>query len=144
MIRPITMSDIDRVVVLAQQLWPNKKIATSEIGLAVNEYIEDPSYMIFGYEDKGLLIGFITVSIRYALFYEGKVATIEDLIVDQEHRGGGIGYGLVRYVEQLITKDSDVNGIELSSDLHREETFKFWEKCGFQRCAYQFRKTLKR
>jgi len=144
MIRKITHSDIDRVIVLANQLWPRKQIAADKMRAVICMYIEDPAYFILGYEGEGTILGFITVSIRWALFYQGRVAIIEDLIVEKSHRGQGIGCELVRHAENTIMKEESVKGIELCSDLHREETFGFWEKCGYERLAYHFRKELER
>ena len=144
MIREITYNDIDRVITLAKQLWPRKQIDTGKMSAAIRTYIKDLAYLILGYEDKDALLGFITVSIRWALFYQGKVAIIEDLVVDESHRGQGIGFELVQCVENLIMEDKLATGIELSSDLDREETFVFWKKCGYERLGYHFRKELRR
>jgi PhnO protein len=144
MIREITHNDIDRVIVLASQLWPRKQIDADKMRAVIRMYIEDPAYFILGYEGEGTIRGFITVSIRWALFYQGKVAIIEDLIVDKSYRGQGLGYELVTQAEEVIMKDKLVTGIELCSDLHREETFVCWEKCGYERLGHQFRKELTR
>jgi len=84
----------------------------------IEEYVKESSYQICGYEGDGILLGIVTVSIRWALFCEGKVAIIE-------HR---------------IAEDSEVKGIELSSDYRRKATHGFWEGCGYSKLAFQFRK----
>ena len=144
MIREIKHNDIDRVIALAKQLWPRKQNRADEMREAIRMYIEDSAYLILGYESEGLVLGFVTASIRWALFYQGKVAIIEDLIVDASHRNQGIGRALVRYIENIIMRDKLVTGIELCSDLYREETFDFWEKCGYEKLAYHFRKEIVR
>jgi GNAT superfamily N-acetyltransferase len=142
MIRQITDKDFSRVTELLHQLWPDKKIEYEEMRRVVRKYIKESNYEIYGYEEKGILIGVVTVSFRWAIFYEGKVATIEELVVDQAHQRKGIGRKLVKFTEDVIAENKKVKGIELSSDLRRKETHKFWEKCGYPKLAYQFRRVL--
>jgi GNAT superfamily N-acetyltransferase len=142
MIRKITDGDFSRVAELLNQLWPEKRIDYQETRKVVKKYIKESNYHIYGYEEKGVLLGIAAVSFRWAIFYEGKVATIEELAVDQTHQGKGIGTKLVRFVEDNIVKEGKAKGIELSSDLRRKETHKFWEKLGYPKRAFEFRKTL--
>jgi GNAT superfamily N-acetyltransferase len=143
MIRQITDKDFSRVAELLHQLWPEKQIEYEEMRKVIRKYIKESSYEIYGYEEKGVLLGIITMSFRWALFYEGKVATVEELIVDHAHLRKGIGRKLVKFTEDVIVKNKRVRGIELSSDLRRKETHKFWEKCGYPKLAYQFRRKLR-
>jgi GNAT superfamily N-acetyltransferase len=101
--------------------------------------IKDPEYLFYGFEMDGVLAAIATVSFREVLFYEGKMATIEEIIVDNIHRGKGIGKKLVKKVEQLAKKKK-VRGIETFSDFHRKRTHTFWEKREYPKLAYQFRK----
>jgi GNAT superfamily N-acetyltransferase len=142
MIRQVTHGDFDRVVALLQQLWPGKRIQYDALLEVLEKYIEESNYWIYGYDEEGILLGIITVSLRWALVYEGKVAIIEDLIVDKDHRGKGIGRQLVRFVEDRVAVGGEVKVIELSSDLHRKAAHEFWEKCGYSKLAVQFRKEI--
>lgn len=144
MIRRIGPGDIDRVIELMQQLWPEKKIRPEKMGAVIDKYIEEPEYESYGYEENGILLGIVTISFRWAVFYEGKVATIEELIVDQAHQGKGIGTKLVKFAERMIGKRKEVGGIELSSDFRRRETHQFWKKHGYPRAAFEFRKQVAR
>jgi GNAT superfamily N-acetyltransferase len=142
MIRKITEKDFTRVAELLHQLWPEKQFQYDELRRVLKKYIKESNYEIHGYEEKGILVGLVTISFRWAVFYEGKVATIEELVVDQTYQDKGIGNKLVRFVEDVMVKDKKVKGIELSSDLRRKSTHEFWEKCGYPKLAYQFRKEL--
>ncbi|MFB0560431.1 MAG: GNAT family N-acetyltransferase [Candidatus Lokiarchaeia archaeon] len=66
---------------------------------------------------------------------------IEDLVVEEKFRNKGIGKKLVDFVEQQI-KHERIRGIELSSDFNRNQAHKFWERLGYKKLAYQFRKSL--
>jgi len=142
MIRPITDRDFSRVVELLHQLWPDKRIDYEDMRKVVRKYIKESNYHIYGFEENGILLGIVTVSFRWAVFYEGKVATIEELIVDQAYQGKGIGKTLVKFVEEKIVKPGKAKGIELSSDLRRTSTHGFWEKLGYPKSAFEFRKRL--
>jgi PhnO protein len=142
MIRQITEKDFSRVVELLHQLWPEKKFNYDELRKVLKKYMKESYYEIDGYEEKGILIGLVTVSFRWAVFYEGKVATIEELIVDQAHQGRGVGKKLIKFAEDEIIRKNKAKGIELSSDLRRKETHKFWEKLGYPKSAFEFRKKL--
>ena len=142
MIRQVISADLNRGVELLQQLWPEKQIKDGQLHEVLEKYIGGSGYRIYGYEEDGILLGIITVSFRWALFHEGKVAIIEDLIVDQAHRDKGIGRKLVRFAEDRVAADGEVKAIELSSDLHRKAAHEFWEKCGYSKLAFQFRKEV--
>ncbi|MGB3904309.1 MAG: GNAT family N-acetyltransferase [Anaerolineae bacterium] len=98
---------------------------------------------MYGYEAEGVLRGIITVSFRWALFHGGEVAIIEDLVVDESHRGKGIGQSLVRFAEDKIIEDRKAKAVEVNSDVHRVNTHGFWEKCGYSSLAFQFRKEVR-
>ena len=142
-IREVGHEDLVRVAELLQQLWPEKRVDIEDDAMreTMDKYFNGTSYRIYGYEEETLL-GIITASFRWALFYQGKVAIIEDLVVDRSHRGKGIGSRLVDYLEHRIYADDSVKGIELSSDLDRDEAHQFWEKCGYSKLAFQFRKAV--
>jgi GNAT superfamily N-acetyltransferase len=142
MIRQVTHGDFDRVVALLQQLWPGKRIQYDGLQEVLEKYIEESNYWIYGYEEGGVILGIITLFLRWTLFYEGKVAVIEDLIVDKDHRGKGVGWQLVGFAEDRLAVGGEVKGIELSSDLHRKAAHEFWEKCGYSKLAVQFRKEI--
>ncbi|UCD95201.1 MAG: GNAT family N-acetyltransferase [Candidatus Zixiibacteriota bacterium] len=107
----------------------------------LKKYTSDPDYMIWGYEEDDRIVGFITVSLRQALLYEGKVAIIEDLVVEESHHSGGVCRKLDRFVEDIV-ESMGVKGIEANSDFQRSEAHDFWEKCGYSKLAYQFRKGI--
>jgi PhnO protein len=142
MIREVRSEDVARVMELLQQLWPGKPIDDRRMREVVEKYVADQGYEIYGYEEKGTLVGIITASYRWALFYEGQVAIIEDLVVNESHRGKGIGSRLVQSFEDRVCSNKLVRAIELSSDSGRQEAHAFWERHGYSKLAFQFRKRL--
>ncbi|KPJ50969.1 MAG: hypothetical protein AMJ41_00580 [candidate division Zixibacteria bacterium DG_27] len=140
MIRKLTKRDRRKLIGLLRQLWPNRSLDSEGLHNVIEKYAAGRDYRIYGYEDRAGVVGIITMSFRWSLFYEGKVALIEDLVVDESSRRRGIGRKLVRFVEELISGDNTIRGIEVNTDLQREDAQTFWESCGYSRLAFQFRK----
>jgi ribosomal protein S18 acetylase RimI-like enzyme len=86
------------------------------------------------------LKGIITVSFRWSLFHGGEVALIEDLVVETACRGRGIGRRLVDFVEERIARQDRATAVEVNSDFDREAAQRFWDRCGYSRLAFQYRK----
>ncbi|UCE75457.1 MAG: GNAT family N-acetyltransferase [Methanomassiliicoccales archaeon] len=140
MIRKIIKEDIKEVMPFLQQLWPDTPIDHNKIEEVFNRYLIDDNYEMFCFEEKEIL-GIITISKRYAFYYGSTVAIIEDLVVDQQNRGKGIGGKLLEFAEKEI-KAQGISAIEVASDIHRNQAHLFWEKHGYTRSAYQFKKIL--
>lgn len=142
MIRLVGQRDTADVLRLLRQLWPDRQIDEAGVSTTIERYETDPGYWIYGYEVEGVLRGLATVSFRWTLFHAGQVAIIEDLVVDEGFRGQGIGTALVEFVEEMVVEDERACTVEVDSDFHRDAAHHFWERCGYSRLAYQFRKVL--
>lgn len=140
MIRKVVKKDFPDCLRLFQELWPNVSINSSDIQSVLEQYLKNENYEIYCYEKDGV-IGIVTITKRLTFFYGGKVAIIEDLVIEEKIRNKGIGKRLVDFVEQRM-KQEGIRGIELSSDFHRNQTHRFWERMGYKKLAYQFRKNL--
>ena len=140
MIRSVNKNDYKAILRLFRQLWPNEKIHKDDFLIVFNKYLTNDNYEIYCYEE-GKIHGLITVSKRWAFFYSGRVALIEDLIVAEEFRRKGIGKELVHFIEKIM-KDQNIQTIELTSDIYRKNTHNFWNSIGYSKEAYQFRKKL--
>lgn len=142
MIREVTRSDEARVLELLAELWPEKEPDATTVGEVLEHYLAEPNYWCYGYDAEGNLKAIVTVSFRWSLFDGGEVALIEDLVVEKGYRGRGIGKSLVGFVEARIAEGGGAGAIEVNSDLHREATHRFWERCGYSRLAFQYRKAV--
>lgn len=136
-IRPTKREDFDEIVPLLKQLWPANPIdfkAARDIferGLASDRR----AYLCACLGEK--IIGFGTLMIRDCLWLQGDVGYICDLVVDQEHRGAGVGTALVeRAVE--IARQRRCRRVELDSGFHRLEAHRFYERRGFEKRAFLF------
>ncbi|UCG70061.1 MAG: GNAT family N-acetyltransferase [Thermoplasmata archaeon] len=138
MIRKIRSEDIPDVMRLLEQLWPDIHLDPKEIKTILDKYIQNDDYDIYCYEEQKVQ-GIITITKRDAFYYGGKVAIIEDLIVDKKYRGQEIGRKLVEFVEKEL-KQNGIRAIELSSNLHRDRAHEFWERMDYKKSGYESRK----
>jgi glucosamine-phosphate N-acetyltransferase len=81
-----------------------------------------------------IIIGTITLLIETKIIHNmGKVAHIEDVVVDPNYRGTNLGKTLVKKVTD-IAKEANCYKIILDCGEHNEE---FYKKCEFQRKGVQ-------
>ena len=141
-IRPATQEDFDDILTLLKQLWPANAIdlkAARDIftrGLASDRR----AYLCACRGDR--IIGFCTIMIRDCLWLQGDVGYLCDLVVDQEHRGSGVGTALVEEAVE-IARQRGCRRVELDSGFHRTAAHQFYEKRGFEKRAFLFSRILK-
>jgi len=84
--------------------------------------------------DNHVIIGTITLLIEAKIIHNmGKVAHIEDVVVDPNYRGTNLGKTLVKKVTD-IADDANCYKIILDCDEHNEI---FYKKCEFKRKGIQ-------
>ena len=141
-IRLTKLEDFDDILPLLEQLWPANPInvkAARDIftkGLA-----SDNRAYLCACQD-GRIIGTCTLVVRDCLWLQGDVGYLCDLVVDQEHRGSGVGTALVeRAVE--IARERGCRRVELDSGFHRTAAHQFYERRGFEKHGFLFSKVLR-
>lgn len=138
MIRKVEREDFDDVVRLFTQLWPEMQLNYDDLKYVFNEYLENRNCEMWCYGEKEIA-AVVTLTKRPSFYYGGQVAILEDIIVDQQHRGRNIGYELVRFVEKRLENEG-IYGIEISTAFHRNNAHSFYEKLGYKRSGFHFRK----
>lgn len=113
-IRICRREDFATIVPLLEQLWPDQRLdhlalqAVFERGFASGLQ----TYLCATADDR--TVGFGSMTINNNLWQAGYVAHIDELVVDQSHRGQGIGAALLdRLVE--IARINGCRRIELDS-----------------------------
>ena len=85
--------------------------------------------------------GFVSLTIKNNLWQAAKVGHIDELVVDQKHRGRGLGTRLLNAIT-AVAKERGCTRVELDSAFHRKEAHTFYERHGFENRAYLFSKSL--
>jgi|ERR1700722_1829557 len=140
-IRQCHAVDFDEVIPLLRQLWTDKTIDPPSLRPIFDRGLVSNSKTYLVATDKKRVIGFGSLSLKDDLWPEGRVAYIDELIVDSGYRNKGIGAQLL---EQLVAtaQQKSCCRVELTSDFYRKDSHQFYEQRGFKSRAFVFSKVL--
>ena len=95
------------------------------------------AYQVLLAEDEGRIAGLLSLSFRHTLFHPAPSALIDELVVEQGHRGRGIGQQLMaEAIERCRT--AGCCEIEVSTERSNEAAQKFYRQQGFSHEAVLF------
>ena len=138
--RHITTNDYRRALELLTQLTHVGTVSQEEFTLFVSKLNSEHIVICCEYydieADTTTVIAMGTFLIEDKLIHTcGKVAHIEDVVVDKDFRNYQVGKKLVEYLVSL-SKDKGVYKIILDCS---ESNKGFYEKCGFHQCQIQMK-----
>jgi GNAT superfamily N-acetyltransferase len=135
-IRKALPTDINRLIVLLGFLFSIESDfsgdeAKQRCGLEL--MLECPAGLercILVAEYQGTVIGMCTAQILISTAEGGKAALLEDLIVQEEFRGMGVGRKLVSAIEKWADSQ-DAKRLELFADRNNTPALEFYQKLGW-------------
>ena len=132
MIRKATVKDMPQVLGLIQELALFEK-EPDAVEVTAEDMIRDgfgdtPLFHCFVAEKENLIIGIALYYYRYST-WKGKTIHLEDLIVQQKHRGTGIGFKLYSEIIRQGEKDK-VRRVEWNVLDWNQDAIDFYEKTG--------------
>ncbi|HXZ42406.1 MAG TPA: GNAT family N-acetyltransferase [Terriglobales bacterium] len=140
-IRECRDTDFDQVFLLLKQLWPSKELDRIALSTVYARAIRgDAQHYICAIEDDRV-VGFCSLTLTNNLWQAGYLAHIDELVVDEQQRGRGIGRALLNAIVEVAVK-AGCPRIELDSAFHRKDAHKFYEAQGFENRAHLFSKVL--
>ena len=123
---------------LYAQLTECTQLDDSKFEAWFNELINNPLFVLFGVtkgsEDapRVALIGTACLYVQSRYYRDGaKSATIEDVVIDEQYRGQGVGSRLVSTILEYAREKKFYKVSLLCSD----ENAHFYEQCGFKRAS---------
>ncbi len=127
--------DIDKLCELLNTLFsfeeefiPNKDIQKK--GLL--QILENPQFgTIFIIKVDNQIVGMINILYTFSTALGSKVAILEDLIIDKNHRGKGFGKKLVNFAIE-DSKDKGCKRVTLLTDNTNDIAKEFYTKMGFE------------
>lgn len=130
MIREAEAKDKEQLLLLYRMLVPNSRRVN-----VMEEQIElvrrDPRNFILVFEEQDKLLGTLTLNICLQVMQGNQpYAIIENIVVDEEARGKGIGQKLIEYTEQYC-RSLKCRKIMLLSASARTGAHRFFEREGF-------------
>jgi len=136
-IYPASKEDFNDVFPLFEQLWPNKILNKADLQKVFYRGIESGTDQLLCAGLNNTVIGFCAYAVVNNLWQEGYISYIYALVVDEKHRGNGIGTMLInKVIEESKTLGN--KRVELDSGFPRLNAHKFYEKLGFEKRAYLF------
>lgn len=140
-IRECTAADFDNVVALLRQLWPGTPLDLGAVRSTFERALASPCQLYLCAESDQKVVGFGSLTTKSTLWNEALVGYVDEMVVDEGHRGKGIGSEILDHLTRWA-RDQGCNCIELDSAFHRKETHVFYERHGFQSYAYLYSKSL--
>ena len=139
-IRKIELKDLDRVFELLNELYQNKLQYNRFKEIYDLKLNDKNSYYIVAIVDNKI-VGVLTLELQIKLHRARCQSFIEDLIVDKDYRGKGIGKALIEEAIRF-SKQNDCEVVELTSFLDNVDAHRFYEKNGFIKHSYKFKMYL--
>ena len=138
-IRPALESDAPRVFLLLQQLEqgyaPDREAFEDNFAFLVDD--ENTSMLLVSEDAVGQVLGYALTTITPLLHTNGSSAQLQELVVDSEHHGAGIGTALVEEVERLC-RDRGVKQLTVPS----RRSAAFYERIGYRSTADFLKRTF--
>jgi ribosomal protein S18 acetylase RimI-like enzyme len=76
------------------------------------------------------VVGFLSAIFYKTLFHEGGTCLINELIIDKDRRGGGIGEQLVKDIVGEARRRG-MDEVEVGTEQDNQRAASFYQKCGF-------------
>ncbi|HEG44303.1 MAG TPA: GNAT family N-acetyltransferase [Phycisphaerales bacterium] len=125
-VNQVTDELIESIAKLLPQLT-KKPIPSRE---TITDIVACPTTILLSASENGSIIGMLTL-----VLYRTPSALrsrIEDVVVDEQSRGKGIGQALVRYAIN-IARDKKAFNVDLTSEPNRKSAHKLYENIGFKK-----------
>jgi glucosamine-phosphate N-acetyltransferase len=140
-IRRCVIADFELIYRLLLQLWPESPLDKRALKKAFAQALKSRYNHYLCAVERGTVVGFCSLSVRESLWQQGLLAHVDEIVVDAEHRGQGIGSALLEEAAAFAKKKGCAR-VELDSAFHRRTAHRFYEKHGFTKRAYMFSRPL--
>jgi len=140
-IRQCRSEDFGQIMELLRQLWPDKRLDSVALQTVFDRALFSGAQTYLCAVNGQRIVGFGSLTLKNNLWQEGYLGHVDELIVDREFRGRGIGSQLL---ERLVSaaREQDCRRIELDSARHRKEAHEFYRQHGFEERALLFSRAL--
>lgn len=140
-IRSAEYDDFKDIFELLKQLWPNSNLDHNQLFKVFKVGVESEMQKFIVGKINNKIIGFCSLTIKNNLWLAGNLGHIDELVIDVEYRGCGLGKRMIELMTK-IAKESKCKRIELDTAFHRKKAHKFYESVGYENRAYLFSKKL--
>jgi ribosomal protein S18 acetylase RimI-like enzyme len=141
-IRMCRRSDFEGVLRLLQQLWPDQELDSGALRKVFEQGMQSKSQVYLCAEKEDDVIGFVSLTVKNNLWQAADLGHIDELVVDEKHRGSGLGTQILTEIVAQAKQRGCVR-VELESAFHRKKAHAFYERQGFENRGYLFSKPIK-
>jgi N-acetylglutamate synthase-like GNAT family acetyltransferase len=138
-IRAARISDAECLAGLISQM--GHSVTREGVEERMPQVLADELTEIVVAEGDGRVVGCAVLTFRTVLHRAGLSATLALLVVDEAHRGRGIGARLVAWVESRA-RERGAKRLTLTSGLHRVDAHRFYRCLGFESTGLRFARDL--
>lgn len=140
LIRQATSADLPALQRLYGQLHPADD--SDDLSEAFAVLTAFPGAELFVTEDHGVITGSFTLYTLPNLTHGGRPAAIlENIVVDETHRGRGIGRAMLEFARELA-QERNCYKLSLTSNAKRQDAHAFYLRCGMTQHGVSFRYTV--
>ena len=138
-VRPAADDDSEAIAGLLAQLgYPARP---AQVAGRLARMLAEPGQSVLVATDEGRVVGLATVIVRHVLVDDAPFARLAALVVEDGHRGRGVGRALVAAAEE-IARAAGCSAIEVTSGDHRPAAHRFYRGLGFEERPRRFLKRL--
>jgi GNAT superfamily N-acetyltransferase len=127
-VRRATLADAESVARLCGQLGYAASVDETQARLRMIGSRPDQVVMVA--ENGGAVVAWIDLHIEHSIA-AGKTVQIAGLVVDENHRGSGVGRLLMRHAEEWA-RSNGCSSVRLRSNIIRSQAHQFYEKLGYK------------
>ncbi len=136
-IRDAKLKDEKRVFFLAKKFAKSFDIIEIKFNKTFNEFLINENVSFIVAEIDNEVIGYGLTFHHQTFYANGLVSWVQEIIIDEELRGRGIGSKMMKRVEE-ISKEKNAKLISLATIGAGE----FYKKLGYKECATYYKKLL--
>ena len=143
-IRDATPDDVDALLRLLCQLDPPNEAPTRDDAIAAIAAIDrQPGMRHLVAELDGAVVGSLVMAVLPNLTHHAQPwCQMENLVVDETHRGKGVGRALMAWCE-AAARDAGCYKLQFQSRNHRRDSHRFYRRLGYRALTVGFRHYLK-
>jgi GNAT superfamily N-acetyltransferase len=140
-VRACRLEDFEGVLSLLKQLWPNATLELERLRRAFADATRSSYQLYLCATVRGRIVGFGSLSLKESLWAVGPLAHCDELVVDGDHRGQGMGTRLLKSLEAAAL-ERGARRIELDSAYHRATAHAWYRRRGYCDRGVVFSKPL--
>ena len=132
-IRKATSSDVGKIyellIALAEHHDQTDYVLTTKTELSQCGFREDPKFFVLLAEYGGSVVGFLSYTIQYSIWLGARYMNIDDVFVDSQHRGKGIGEALMLKSKE-VCRVIGLSRVRWEVQTDNSSAIRFYERLG--------------